>query len=67
MGYSCLFVIGGGQQEQQEDAYHGYGRPQQSEQSYGHSQPSHGYQKPDIQQAAQYAKQHAPDNDEGKK
>lgn len=53
-----MFIVGGGQHEQQEDGYHGYGRPQQS----GHS---HGYQKPDVQQAAQYARQHA-NNDDGK-
>lgn len=49
-------VLGGGDQQDSGDAFHGYGAPA-------------GYQKPDVRQAAQYAKQQAEndDGDDGKK
>ena len=58
---SCIYVydIIGGEQGGEQDAYHGYGQPQQSSGGGG------GYQKPDVQQAARYAKQQAEDDDDG--
>lgn len=53
--FFCFVLGGGGGGGDSGDAFHGYGAPA-------------GYQKPDVQQAAQYAKQQAEkDDDDGKK